>query len=1103
MTRWLEEVKAAVRTQIPKNDKPGPAVLEKFGPARRIDDDGWYEMSTDGNPIRIDELNELTLAGDSVEDGEPTFRVLAVVDAGTKLKVQVGAHAPAVGLSLWAIKAPRGMLAKSLLKALEAIEDCGLADRLAAGRLDALPATVPQARGLTGDHARALHACTTPGVRAIWGPPGTGKTTVLGHAVDELLNLGLRVLLVSGTNVAVDNVLSVVLRSREPEPGELIRVGTPHLVAIATDHRVSLPSLVQARLTELSKRCDAVAQELIKAGWSPELAKLAELEDRLADYDHDRYLAALRRVDNEATVAAATAAHREAERRWEEATGQVAAAENHVAQARYRWQAAEPAMALLDQADQIRRELDGYAAQAQHRHADAQTKKAEYEAAVLHRDTERTGFLAIVRNRSNIKEAGVYVDFWKKEMHAAVAAARQAAMFYEQQQTVLGQRIANLEHDAAPIDRAAVRALDAAIQQAQNRLNTATRAAADRERGRQQMLRALRTAEREGQPTEADQALIAAADRAGRPADFERLRLQRILARPVEERVQRLTKEHEALVAELAKQRNTAELEIIAEARLIATTLARLHLNRAVATGDYDVVLIDEAAAASLPDVLLAASKANRTVALLGDFCQLSPIPPREMRKRLPPDRPKRESVTKWFTWDCFKLAGIEQPEDAIQNPGCVSMMITHRFGPHIVELANRIAYDGHLRSPNGSDRADAEIVLITTDELGDMAEVRTPGSGRGRWWPAGSVIAHALAQQHRDRGESVGIVTPYQAQRRATRDYLQDAGALGDGVEVGTTHAFQGREFDAVVLDLVEDGRFPGWAAKGSFTSSDSYVRDGARLINVGATRARRRLYVVTSWKTVRTAENLTAMAAIRDMQQAGLIRGVRASRLLGVDDSIPVAEFDPLARDIHRAFAKHVEVDGIYDEQSYFPAVREAINNAANSIYLWSPWFRERQEMLLPHLAAAKNRGVRIVVFVSDTSDNEKHKDPRQEAIGLARLADLGNSVTTVMRIKMMHQKILILDEETTFLGSLNTLAHSAKAPRREIMVRHRGRRYAERILTHERAATFAEPQYCPEGKEQLEIRRYKKGWVWACPNHKDVRRPIPDDAPERDSK
>jgi hypothetical protein len=1095
MVQWLEQVKAAVRTQISKNDKPGPAVLEKFGPARRIDDDGWYEISTDGNPIRIDELTELTLAGDSVEEGEPTYRVLATVDAGTKLKVQVGAHAPAIGLSFWAIKAPRGMLAKSLLKALEAIDEPGLADRLAEGRLDPLPTTVPQARGLTGDHARALHACTTPGVRAIWGPPGTGKTTVLGHAVDELLNRGLRVLLVSGTNVAVDNVLSGVLRSREPEPGELIRVGTPHLVAIATDHRVSLPSLVQARLTELSKRCDDVAQQLIKVGRAPELTKLAELEDRLAGYDHERYLAAMRRVDNKARVAAATAAHREAERRWEEATGQVAAAENRVAQARHRWQAAKPAMVLLDQADQVRRELDGYAAQAQHRHADAQTKKAEYEAAVSRRDTERAGFLAVVRNRSKVKEAAVYVDFWKKEMHAAFDAARQAARFYEQQQTVLGQRIASLERDAAPIDRAAVRSLDAAIQQAQSRLSTATRAAADRERNRQQTLRALRTAEREGQPTEADHALIAAADRAGRPADFERLRLQRILARPIEEQVQRLTKEHEALVAELAKQRNTAELEIIAAARLIATTLARLHLNRAVATGDYDVVLIDEAAAASLPDLLLAASKANRTVTFLGDFCQLSPIPPTNM--------PDREAVTKWFTWDCFKLVGIEQPEDAIENPGCVSMMTTHRFGPHIVELANRIAYGGHLRSPNGSDRADAEIVLITTDELGDMAEVRTPASGSGRWWPAGSVIAHALAQQHRDRGESVGIVTPYQAQRQATRDYLQDAGALGEGVEVGTTHAFQGREFDAVVLDLVEDGRFPGWAAKGSFTSSDSYVRNGARVINVGATRARQRLYVVTSWKTVSSAEILTAMAAIRDMQQAGLIRGVRASRLLGVDDSIPVTEFDPLARDIHRAFAKHVEVDGIYDEQSYFPAVREAINNAANSIYLWSPWFRERQEMLLPHLAAAKNRGVRVIVFVSDASDNEKHKDPRQEAIGLARLADLRDSVTTVIRVKMMHQKIVILDEETTFLGSLNTLAHSAKAPRREIMVRHRGRRYAERILIHERAATFAQLQYCPQGKEQLEIRRYKKGWVWACPNHKDVRRPIPDDAPERDRK
>ena len=49
----------------------------------------------------------------------------------------------------------------------------------------------------------------------IWGPPGTGKTTTLAHVVEELLLSGKRVLAVSTTNAAVDQML-----------GKLIDLGT-------------------------------------------------------------------------------------------------------------------------------------------------------------------------------------------------------------------------------------------------------------------------------------------------------------------------------------------------------------------------------------------------------------------------------------------------------------------------------------------------------------------------------------------------------------------------------------------------------------------------------------------------------------------------------------------------------------------------------------------------------------------------------------------------------------------------------------------------------------------------------------------------------------
>lgn len=52
--------------------------------------------------------------------------------------------------------------------------------------------------------AKAALAAVVPGVRFTWGPPGTGKTTVLAQAVLHAVSAGLRVLVLAHANVAVD-----------------------------------------------------------------------------------------------------------------------------------------------------------------------------------------------------------------------------------------------------------------------------------------------------------------------------------------------------------------------------------------------------------------------------------------------------------------------------------------------------------------------------------------------------------------------------------------------------------------------------------------------------------------------------------------------------------------------------------------------------------------------------------------------------------------------------------------------------------------------------------------------------------------------------------
>ena len=73
---------------------------------------------------------------------------------------------------------------------------------------------------------------TSPGGCFVWGPPGTGKTTVILEAVRDALAHGRSVLVASHTHVAVDNVLEGLIgpASREDAGwscGDVIRIASP------------------------------------------------------------------------------------------------------------------------------------------------------------------------------------------------------------------------------------------------------------------------------------------------------------------------------------------------------------------------------------------------------------------------------------------------------------------------------------------------------------------------------------------------------------------------------------------------------------------------------------------------------------------------------------------------------------------------------------------------------------------------------------------------------------------------------------------------------------------------------------------------------------
>ncbi|MFE3591544.1 AAA domain-containing protein [Streptomyces niveus] len=953
-----------------------------------------------------DQLDSLRLAGPE-RDGIETdgFAVSDLVQDGSLLTLHVAEFADVADPHLWMLKQPPTFLVEALRDGISGLGEHPLAAALAAGRIGGVPAHEPDPPGYHPAQADAYRACLGEGVHLVRGPPGTGKTTVLSRAIGDLITRGDRVLLVSAMNVAVDNALLGVVRVKRHQPGDIVRVGPPHLREVAEDASVSLPLMVKARLADTADRLRAVEAELVAI--KHRALQLASMEGGLAGFDSAAYFAALKLLRTPGGDLASAQSREEAARRslalaraaFQDAT---AAARTAVALDR----AAESSRQRWLQADRLSEEVDQTRGAVEHREAAALLAQGTRDS--LRQELAGIGGMGAVKRWRLRERHGELETLLTDADEVAADAARSAT----EARATAGTHIAALDKQITAL----IAGIALGRKQAAHLAADVTVRQADEQRAEQ------RSHLCETEKTRAEEAVERAklardltqrCEQRGWPAQFDQAHRLRTVVTADPARKSALEKEHQRVQEEYERLARDAQSEIIKGAKLVATTLARFRTNPAVFEGPYDVVLVDEAGAATLPEVLLATGKADRAAVLLGDFMQLGAVIPGELKDH------DRADITRWLLPDVFQHCGITEPLEA----------------------------RAHL---TGS---------------------------RSGWWPAGSLIARALAELHSELGEKTGIVTPY----RATLEALRDVEGPGGGAlaEVGTAHKFQGREFDVVVFDTVEGGAGARdlWMAKAHFRpAASSWPRDGVRLFNVAVTRVKTRLYVIASGERVKSAEPGTALAQLAALigTQPG-VRVVHAKTLI-TPPTAPFTfrgEFGTALADV---LSRHVEVTEIDDERDFYRTFTEEIRHAQRSLWLWAPWVARRVGSLLPALRAAADRGVRINVFIRDDTDQLQKKPPNQKLI-----ADLRAVAHAVVPMNVMHQKIAVIDERTVMLGSLNVLSQSWT---REVMLTMRGAHFARKLLAHEHAAVFAAPPRCGRcGGDEIEIRLWKSGWVWRC--------------------
>lgn len=1072
MPDWRDEVCAALDFWIAAEGGGNRAErLACIGRARPANERGWYDIDLRGTSVNTDQVESFRLSVEGGPAAGPSYQVLEAAQDGPLVRVRVAEFVNLADAYLWQNKQSAAHLLMKLREGIAAMADAGLAHDLAAGRLTSRPQIVRPVAGFTPMQQEAYESCLAAGVRLIWGPPGTGKTRVLSEAISALLVAGLRVLLVSATNIAVDNALLGVIGHRRHQPGQLLRVGLPHHPDVLNHPDVCLPHLVREQLAEVERQRQAIENRLLVMRQADD--ELAKLQEATTGFDPANYGRAVQLMAAEAAIpglaeAAATAnatargRRQDAHLRYEEA----AAAESRV-------QGLAATRSAYAEIDQIKHELAEVIAATDDLSVKALTARHAADQINTELNQQESGSaFARMRGRSQAKRlANALAEAVQEADDLERRAAKADELLGRVRQTAEG-RVRQVS--ATLCDRAEIDAADAALVMAQDAYAQTEAAArqAEEELGRRQQ--ALLAAEAQPKATEAQRVMVEDVERRQLPALVARvadLRSQITTAKP--ERA-RLEDEYTKVQDRFNRLRSDAEGEIIRRAQVIATTLARLRTSKALMDGPYDVVLVDEVGAANLPEVLLAVSRAGRAAVLLGDFLQLGAVRNKAV------ENADRADIQRWLCRDVFEHCGITTAHDAQRHPGCTTLDVQHRFGPEIMRLANAIAYDGLLK-PGDKVRAhvddDPEIVLIDVDGLGDIATVR-PTKRRSGWWPAGALLSRVLVDYHQIRGERTGVITPYNHQVDATLEALRDHEADADVTEVGTVHRFQGREFPVVVFDLVEDEYDQRWMALASPRGS-RWERDGIRLFTVAVTRAQTRLYLIGSRKQINAAPDGSPLAQIAMMLRTRQARSVPATKLItptpatGLDHPV----LGPFSGELAEILAEHVRVADIHDERSFYEIFSDYLNSARRSIWIWAPWTANRVRSLLPVLTDAVGRGLRVTLFVRDPSDTLQGKSQFQQY-----LADLRAVLNTVVEINVMHQKIVVIDEETVLLGSLNTLSQSWT---REVMLVMRGGHFARKLLEYEHATDFAAPPACGACHgTKVDLRREKSGdWYWRC--------------------
>lgn len=253
----------------------------------------------------------------------------------------------------------------------------------------------------------------------------------------------------------------------------------------------------------------------------------------------------------------------------------------------------------------------------------------------------------------------------------------------------------------------------------------------------------------------------------------------------------------------------------------------------------FDYVIVDEAAKATLPEIMVSLVR-SRKVVLVGDHKQLPPVFDTDALSR------SEEKIN----IKTLQNSGFGKMFEIVPDECKETLSTQYRMHPAIGDLVSQLFYDGKVQNGlSEEDRALAfsfldnrAITWISTSQEGSVRFEQDAGKGKSGFVNSIEVttIKRCLnlldkAMEETQSTYTVGVITPYRAQLELIKKRLSNETYRHFKVDINTVDAFQGSQRDIIIYSTVRSSKKP----------TIGFLREKARL-NVSFSRAKSALIII-----------------------------------------------------------------------------------------------------------------------------------------------------------------------------------------------------------------------------------------------------------------